>query len=131
MKNRIKQLKVKIKSLAAEARIIRLETSRTKDIELKNSLVIHRTGIVREEARYSQLAYAFLRGRSYASIEAKTDKELDLVRVGKLVERFGAVCSWDNESFENYRSRYKEQENKFMVWAEQARDHYAKSRKAA
>lgn len=130
MKNRIKQLKVKIKSLAAESKIIRLETHRTKDIVTKNDLAIHRTGIVREEARYSQLAYAFLRGRSYASIEAKTDKGLDLVRVGKLVERFGAVFSRDSESFENYRSRYKEQENKFMVWAEQARDHYATSRKA-
>lgn len=131
MKNRIKQLKVKIKSLAAEARIIRLETHRTNDIVTKNDLATHRTGIVREEARYSQLAYAFLRGRSYASIEAKTEKELDLARVRKLVERFGVTRSWD-EPYKDYDLRKKEQEKELLLWIENAKAHLnERSRKAA
>lgn len=131
MKNRIKQLKVKIKSLAAESRIIRLETNRSKDQQTKWDLAHHRTGIVREEARYSQLAYAFLRGRSYASVEAKTDKELDLKRVEKLVERFGVTYSMD-ESYTDYSRRKKEQDGMFLKWAEAARKHFnEESRKAA
>ena len=131
MKNRIKQLKVKIKSLAAESKIIRLETHRTKDIVTKNDLAIHRTGVVREEARYSQLAYAFLRGRSYASIEAKTEKELDLARVRKLVERFGVAGSLD-ESYTDYGLRKKKQEEEFLQWIEDAKAHLnERSRKAA
>lgn len=101
MNNRIKHLKVKVKSLAAEARIIRLEENRAKgrrlsntkrveaiqsgvyvrndkyyeikgrDNDLRKSLYRHRTTSIWHEARHALLAYAFLRGRDYAAVEKK------------------------------------------------------------
>ncbi len=120
MKTRIRMLKVKIKSLAAEARIIRLEELRAKgrrkspdrrkdmglgfvqanpdylvvrgrDPRLLFELHHHRVWDVRQEQRASLLAYAFLRGRTLAACEPKTTREPDWARVLKLVEKFGPV----------------------------------------
>lgn len=100
MKTRIKMLKVKIKSLAAEAGIIRLEERRARKCDqLRCELHEHRVKDVRREQRHSLLAYAFLRGVPYAKVEPKVGKEgvpeyvsrPDWVRVGKLVEKFGTV----------------------------------------
>lgn len=100
MKTRIKMLKVKIKSLAAEAGDIRLEEQRAKgrrgakarrrnmgrgfvecdpaylvfkgrDDVLRDELYRHRLDVVRPEQRASLLAYAFLRGRPLAAVEPK------------------------------------------------------------
>ncbi len=102
MKNCVKMLKVKIKSLAEEARIIRLEELRAcgrrkaparrrdmgrgfveldpaylvfvgRDDVLRESLHRHRIDVVRAEQRVSLLAYAFLRGKARAACEPKTD----------------------------------------------------------
>lgn len=97
MKNQVKALKVKIKSLAAEARIIRLEERRAlgrrkPDGELYFQLRTHRIQGVRREARLSLLAYGFIRGRPYAACEkAANDNPPDMVRVKQLVEKFGGV----------------------------------------
>lgn len=64
------ELRVKIKSLAAEARMIRREELRLPGPE-RTSLYLHRICVVRPEARASQLAYGFLRGRAYKTMEAK------------------------------------------------------------
>jgi len=93
-------LKVKIKSLAAEAKIIRFEerrlrplTDKTRDYFL--GLMNHRRGEIRTEARASLLAYGFIRGRTYRSIESKT-KEMGRVahsqlwaKVNRLVVKYG------------------------------------------
>lgn len=63
-------LKVKIKSLAEEARIIRLEEHRAKG-DLREQLYLHRVINVRQEARATQWAYAIIRGKSRAQIEPK------------------------------------------------------------
>lgn len=92
MKTHVKMLKVKIKSLAAEARIIRLEERRAgRDNALREALHRHRIDVVRAEQRLSLLAYAFLRGRRLAAVEPKSAAPPDWVRVAKLVERFGTV----------------------------------------
>jgi hypothetical protein len=92
MKTQVKMLKVKIKSLAEEARIIRLEELRAMphskprpregkngtaairpgllvekyaDPELQRSLWLHRTVDLRQEQRSAMIAYAFLRGKLY------------------------------------------------------------------
>lgn len=92
MKNRVKMLKVKIKSLAAEARIIRLEELRAVGgSQLQQELYLHRIRDVRGEQRSSLLAYAFLRGKTRASCEPKCSTEPDWARVLKLVEKFGDV----------------------------------------
>ena len=62
-------LKVKIKSLAEESKIIRREEK--KNPTFKIHLADHRKGIVRTEARASMLAYGFLRGVPYKKIESK------------------------------------------------------------
>ena len=105
-------LKVKIKSLAAEARIIRREEHRRlrgarwvreKDIENRRNLsspeqdaayVVyhrlhhHRTVDVRDEARCAQIAYGFLRGRELYLIDACKYRCPDWGRVQKLTLRY-------------------------------------------
>lgn len=107
MKTQIKMLKVKIKSLAAEARIIRLEEKRSLGRRvgpgvfkgrrewLFLSLRHHRVKDVRGEQRHSLLAYAYLRGRSYASAEGTRPREWwrepSWERVAELVRKFGPL----------------------------------------
>lgn len=110
-------LKVKIKSLAAEAKIIRHEEEKRKGPyvltprtntqqqaqryrrqpldynDIYFELRGHRTWIVRNEARATQLAYAYIRGRRYRQIEAKTHdnvvNEYLLPRIVDMVRKYG------------------------------------------
>lgn len=83
------KLRVKIKSLAAEARIIREEARRQKDKDIKNVLSDHRRGVVRSEARYAQLAYAYCRQVPYKVVEPTTREEnkVEIHRLIKQVQR--------------------------------------------
>lgn len=94
-------LKVKIKSLAAEATIIRKEENKAKasfrylsnktgkedEYNFEKSkwhgLYTHRTVDVRNEARASQLAYAYIRGKPFSFVERNTNP----------YGEYGAVCS--------------------------------------
>ncbi|WP_293862443.1 hypothetical protein [uncultured Alsobacter sp.] len=93
-------LKVKIMSLAAEARIIRkLQNRRAAYLVAKHlakgldrewsGLHAHRRFDVRCETRSAHLAYGFLRGRPYRAMEAKCWQGPDWKRVQQLVEKFG------------------------------------------
>ena len=83
------ELKVKIKSLTAESRIIRAEERRcTKGG--RQSLANHRRGIVRSEARSSQLAYGFLRKKPYRSMEAKCHTKPVWGNVERVARKFGS-----------------------------------------
>jgi hypothetical protein len=97
-------LKVKIKSLAAEAQIIRREErrflARSRQLtpeenatsEVKRifwGLRQHRIWDVRREARSAGLAYGFIRGRGYRQIEAKCYEEPHWSRVAELVRKYG------------------------------------------
>lgn len=88
----IRFLKVKVKSLAAEAAIIRMEENRSRG-ELRSSLRFHRQYEVRREQRCSQLAYGYLRGIAHARIEpgAKTDPDWDRVRA--MVKKYGGIAA--------------------------------------
>lgn len=118
-KPQIAQLRVKVKSLAQEARDIRLEERRAKgrrkrekdgkvipgefrfrDDALRLSLRSHRTNEVRNEQRAALLAYAFVRGVPYHKVEPLVDwsrygweatKRRDELweRVRSLVKKFG------------------------------------------
>lgn len=117
---RLVELRVKIKALAAEARLIRREEGRCKArrrwitvrlrsepdetqkaglagrgaslLRSQQSLRDHRTGVVRREARYSQLAYAILRGRAWQQVEPTAGIFLpDMAKLQGLVQRFGNV----------------------------------------
>lgn len=81
-------LRVKVKSLAAEATIIRREERRASG-DLRVGLHQHRVNEVRSEARSSQLALAFLRGVPVTRLEGTALSYPNWSRVQKLVEKYG------------------------------------------
>lgn len=85
-------LKVKVKSLAAEARIIQLEerlarARRRRDLVM--GLAEHRRVTVRKASRSTHLAYGFLRGRAYHTMERTCRTEPDWGAVQKMIEKYG------------------------------------------
>jgi hypothetical protein len=89
-------IKVKILSLAAEAKIIRKQEQKARahgNRYLRVGLADHRRGIVRNEARHAQLAYGFLRGVPYKKMEAKCHPgcEPDFKKVKSSIERY--ICT--------------------------------------
>lgn len=119
MKSRIKQLKVKVKSLAAEARIIRREENRAASPQLKLELKEHRRGSVRNTTRQALLAYGFLRGRPYCMMEAKAAFAPDWADLKAQVQRFG-VCLADDEARADFVARRDKQEADLAAWVSDA-----------
>jgi len=100
-------LKIKIMSLAAEARIIRREESKARAAWRHNrsntaaeqdfwGLRSHRTWNVRNEARVALLAYGYLRGRTYRQLEFNPGSEPDWARVVQLAARYGKPTTRDD-----------------------------------
>lgn len=109
-------LKIKIKSLAAEAQIIRREEqiwkARKERVEHRiitsddetsyiewhptySSLRGHRVGTVREEARSALLAYGYLRGRTYRQIERFCYEPPNWQRIAQLAGKpTGEILTW-------------------------------------
>lgn len=83
----IHQLRVNIKSLAAEAKIIRREVKRCSLLYI-SALTEHRKGSLRAEARYAQLAMGFIRNCEYKSIENKTFTPVNAERLYQKIRRF-------------------------------------------
>lgn len=95
-------LKVKIKSLAEETRTIRGMERATRSEEMRLSLHDLRVGRVRQAARETQLAYAFIRGKAYREVERSTRICYDAInwqRVAVLAYTHGArgyrTLCWD------------------------------------
>lgn len=98
------QLKVKVSTLAAEARIIRnLERARKRQRRRTTfgkpffpvdptllDLQLHRRVVVRKKARASLLAYGFLRGRPYRTMERFAHTAPDWARVERMILKFGS-----------------------------------------
>lgn len=83
-------LKIKLKALHAESKIIRLHERRLRGGDpLRDSLACHRRGTVRRAARETHLAYGFLRNRSLSSIERTSHRSPDWKAVEKMVTRYG------------------------------------------
>lgn len=88
-------LKVKVKHLAAEARIIRHEEASLRGMS-KWSLQHHRKTTVRDAARTAQMAYALLRNKTFLStMPGCTPSSADIQEVKRLAKKFG---SFDNHS---------------------------------
>lgn len=103
MLNKTTFLKIKIKSLAEEAKIIRHEEAIAKKasyvahagIQQYDSLRNHRVREVREEQRATLLAYGYLRGRAYSDIERDGSKRItNWVRVQRMVEKYGTPAQF-------------------------------------
>ena len=83
-------LKIKVVSLAAEARLIRKEEKRHRGTSpTRFGLWHHRTEVVRPEARCANLAYGFLRGRPYFAMEKTCNTAPNWDRILKLAIRYG------------------------------------------
>ena len=95
MKPEIHKLRVNVKSLAAEAKIIRQEAKRYPgDSSERGCLNWHRISVVRDEARAAQLAYAFLRNIPYSVVESEGSKPVNVGRVSKLAGKYGHWNGW-------------------------------------
>ena len=91
-------LKVKIKSLAEEAKIIRREERlaiNRGQFLVNDQLHVHRVMDVRSEARSALLAYAFLKRRPYRVVEQEGSKAPDFLRVERLAVKYGASTLGD------------------------------------
>jgi hypothetical protein len=115
-------LKVKLKSLAEEARIIRKEEKKNK--RLRYLLSEHRRGTVRLEARHTHIAYGFIRGKTYEQIEPKCKTPVEWDRVRKMVTKYGVQWNhWDGESCRESRERRSKLLIEFDKWAMKAQKH--------
>jgi hypothetical protein len=101
------KFKIKIKSLAEEARIIRaqvkkmgkqwkaivgpeddltLSCQRYRIASAQGVLTDHRIRVVAFEARHTLLAYAFLRGVPYRKVERYSDSTPNLASIARIIE---------------------------------------------
>jgi hypothetical protein len=86
-------LRVKVKSLADEATIIRREEKRARGV-IRDELRWHRVTDLRIEARLSFIAYGLIRGRKLEQLEPRTRAENALRkpqwdRVAAMLKKFG------------------------------------------
>lgn len=96
------ELKIKSMSLAAEARIIRRWENRLKkakrhhpELESKFwSLRGHRIYDVGGEARATYLAYGFLKGKAYKTMEAKRYSNPNWERIHQMAHKYGKDGVW-------------------------------------
>lgn len=117
MRDRREQLKVKIKSLAEEARIIRLEEKRAKNDRARYELYWHRIDIVRKASRNALVAYGFINGRDYSAIETNPKTEPNWKEVERLVTKYGSLYL---ECGDDYRQANKLNESllhRFRIWS--------------
>lgn len=90
----IHKLRVNVKSLAAESRLIREEAYRCGR-QYVSYLTEHRRGRLREESRAAQLALAFIRERPYYTVEAVDSKPVSAQRIVSKLQRLGYLCDRD------------------------------------
>lgn len=95
------ELKIKQKTLAAEAYFIRFEKRKAKAANrrrLASSLNEHRVNVVRKAARTTHLACCFLRGTPYKMVEAtlkKSTRRPNWDVIEKMIKKYGKGDSRD------------------------------------
>ena len=97
MTNGLVYLRVKGKSLADEARIIRKEEDRErrKPVEsrhpgLLEGLTDHRRSVVRREARATHLAVAFIKDIPYKKVKPySANRDIGIERIASMVRTYG------------------------------------------
>jgi hypothetical protein len=86
--DRREMLKIKIKSLAAEARIIRREERKTTG-RLREEMYQHRIGIVRQVTRNTLIAYGLIRGQTIEQMEPNRKSDPDWDAIDKMLKKYG------------------------------------------
>lgn len=89
--DRREMLRIKAKTLADEARIIRGEERRARG-SMREEMRVHRISVVRDEARATYLAYGLVKGKTLDKIEvSKTRTEALWKKVRGMIEKYGPV----------------------------------------
>jgi len=88
MNERLIYLRIKVKTLVAESQIIRKESKKTNGM-VKWNLNDHRKTIVRQHTRFNLLAYGFLKGISYESMEKKCNETPSFNSISNVAIKFG------------------------------------------
>lgn len=119
MDSRLVHLKIKIETASLEAKRIRqeelrwarkLKRARERELptnnmdQIRESLYLHRTGSLRQHTRSLHLAYGFLKGNTYISMEKNASTAFDLLVFVRNINKFG------------YRLSNKENANKLGEW---------------
>lgn len=86
--DRREMLKIKIKSLAAETKIIKQQERKTHG-PLREEMYRHRIDVVRKVTRDSLIAYGIIRGRTIEQMEPNRKSEPDWKAIDKMVATYG------------------------------------------
>jgi hypothetical protein len=113
------ELRVKIKSLAAESLIIKREMLRFRTTDpYRERLHLHRVHDGRDEQRATLVAYGFLNGLYYWQIEESAYKEPKWDRVAAMVKKYGTEGTAEERvaALQEWRKTYRD--NRGMYRAE-------------
>ena len=114
MKTQLIHLRIKIRSLADEARSIRQEARKTTGM-VKWGLNNHRTMVVRPHSRHNLLAYGLLRGVPYEVIEKKCQLAPNLSGIEKHARKFGGTDDIIKPWIENAKAYLKIQKEELKL----------------
>ena len=90
MNTELTKLKIKLKSLAAEARIIRKEELKRKGkwSHQAETLYCHRVNYLRPITRATHVAYGLLRGLEYLQIEPTSKSQPDWDKIRGMITKY-------------------------------------------
>ena len=83
----IHKLRVNVKSLSAEAHIIRAEIKKA-GWQYGQELIAHKRDKLKPESRLAQLALAYVRGMPYKRVENKAKKRPSTAKLVRKIDRF-------------------------------------------
>lgn len=87
--DRREMLRIKLKSLAAEAVIIRSEERKIQG-PLREEMHNHRILTVRRAARSTGIAYGLIRGKTLLQMEPSSKTEPDWASIAQMIRRYGS-----------------------------------------
>lgn len=87
----IHKARVNVKSLAAEAAIIRCEIAKCRDLIGKASMQGHKKLVLKPESRLALLALAFLRGKTRSSTENAPKTEIPARKLVDKLKRWSTM----------------------------------------
>ena len=95
-------LKIKVKHLAEEARIIRKEEQKSAG-DLRNWLYLHRINDVRSECRATHIAYAFAKGKALKQVE-KYPQDIPITVWSRVTRMVTSYSGKSNQEYKNWIS---------------------------
>ena len=103
----VSKFRVKIKSLAEEARIIRDEEKKRTGWA-RSGLHAHRIETVRYEQRHTLLAYAYLRNAPYGLLEVGPASKPSAHKIQVILKSLASRSNYDGEAINKWLKETKE-----------------------